>query len=220
MAQFRIPNRDQLLMFETVDLNSIAPVGSAVYTIDKIVDSLDTSDIENKYDIKDSMGRPPFHPKTIIKVGLYALHNCRFSTRKMEEDTRYNLGYKFLTGNEIIDHTTFAKFFSNYTNYVTELFSQIVFTCREHDLIDFDILPIDTVKTKADASYKQTKNLKSIQKDIDKIKEKIKEMLEKADEVEDAELKALEKRLDKVKMLRIHLKSELKKNVKTKTKMK
>jgi len=27
MAKFRIPNRDQLLMFEVVDLKSVAPVG-------------------------------------------------------------------------------------------------------------------------------------------------------------------------------------------------
>jgi len=58
MAQFRIPNRDQLLMLETVDLNSVAPVGSVVYTIDEIVNSLDLSDIEKQYDIKDPMGRP------------------------------------------------------------------------------------------------------------------------------------------------------------------
>ena len=199
MAQFRIPNRDQLLMLETVDLNSIAPVGSIVYTIDKIVNSLDLSDIEKQYDIKDSMGRPPFHPKTIIKVGLYALHNCRFSTRKMEDDTRYNLAYKYLTGNEVIDHTTFAKFYSNHKDYVAELFSQTVLICEEKNLIGFDILGIDTEKVKADASYKQTKNLNNIQKDIDKIKENIKQLLEKANEVEDVEVRALEKRLDRVK---------------------
>lgn len=82
MGCFRIPNRDQLLMLEIVDLDSIAPVRSAVYTIDKIVDDLDTSDIEAKYDIKDTLYRPPFHPKAIIKVGLYALHNYRFTTKK------------------------------------------------------------------------------------------------------------------------------------------
>jgi len=216
MAQFRIPNRDQLLMLETVDLNSIAPVGSAVYTIDKIVNSLDTSDIENKYDIKDPMGRPPFHPKTLIKVGLYALHNCRFSTRKMEQDTRYNLCYKYLTGNEVIDHTTFAKFFTNYTDYVTELFSQTALICKEENLIGFEILGIDTEKVKADASYKQTKSLDNIQKDIDKIKKNLKKLLEKADEVDEAETKALEKRLDKIKSAEKILKERLNEKCKDK----
>jgi len=216
MAQFRIPNRDQLLMLETVDLNSIAPVGSIVYTIDKIVNSLDLSDIEKQYDIKDSMGRPPFHPKTIIKVGLYALHNCRFSTRKMEDDTRYNLAYKYLTGNEVIDHTTFAKFYSNHKDYVAELFSQTVLICEEKNLIGFDILGIDTEKVKADASYKQTKNLNNIQKDIDKIKENIKQLLEKANEVEDVEVRALEKRLDKVKSAEKILNKRLKEKCKDK----
>jgi hypothetical protein len=29
-----------------------------------------------------------------VKVALLALHNCRFSLRKMEEDTIHNLAYK------------------------------------------------------------------------------------------------------------------------------
>jgi len=62
------------------------------------VDQLDTTEIEKNYDLESEPGREPFHPKTLIKVALYALHNCRFTLRKMEEDTRNHLGYKWLRG--------------------------------------------------------------------------------------------------------------------------
>jgi transposase len=72
--------------------------GSALHSIDTIVESLDTSAFEAAYDLESSRGNNPIDPKTIIKVCLFALHNGRFSTRKMEYDTGHHLGYMFLTG--------------------------------------------------------------------------------------------------------------------------
>ena len=82
MRKFIKPQLNQLLMLQTVDLNSIALPGSALYSIDTIVESLDTSDFEAVYDLESSRGNCPIAPKTIIKVCLYALHSGRFSTCK------------------------------------------------------------------------------------------------------------------------------------------
>jgi len=87
-AQIHKARRNQLLMLQTVDLNSIALPGSALHSIDTIVDSLDTSTFEAACDLESSRGNCPIAPQTIIKVCLYALHSGRFSTRKMENTTR------------------------------------------------------------------------------------------------------------------------------------
>ena len=97
MRSFSVPNRKQKLLLTEIDLESIAPVGSALRYIDELVEMLDTSAIEVTYDLESEQGRNPIHPKTFIKVGLYALHNCRFSLRKMQEDIENHLGYKWLT---------------------------------------------------------------------------------------------------------------------------
>ena len=55
---------------------------------------LDTGEIEKTYDLYSENGREPIHPNTQIKMGLNALHNCRFSLRKMEYDIEHHLGYK------------------------------------------------------------------------------------------------------------------------------
>ncbi len=200
MRHFVEPNRDQLIMLKTVDLRSAAPVGSVVHTIDRIVDSLDTTRFEETYDLESEQGQNPIHPRTLIKVCLYALHNCRFSTRKMEEDTIHNLGYMFLTGERSIDHTTFSKFLTRFKEEILDLFSQIVMFCAEEGLVDFDVLAIDSVKIRANASYKQAKNKKALKKEEAKIRARLDELISKVDksEEESQEYRRLRKRLKRV----------------------
>jgi transposase len=173
-----------------VDLDSIAPVGSPLRTIDELVESLDTREIEKVYDFDSAQGQNPFHPKTFIKVALYAIYNCRFSLRKMQDDTTNHLGYKWLTGDRSIDHSTIGYFLVRFHLQVVELFSQVVQICKEKGLIEFDLLAIDSVKMRANASYKQSKNMEGIEKEEQKIRRRLGELLrgvEKGREAEERE---------------------------------
>ena len=156
MRSFIIPDRKQKLLLTEIDLESVAPIGSALRYIDELVEMFDTSAIEETYDLDSEQGRNPIHPKTYIKVGLYALYNCRFSLRKIQEDIENHLGYKWLTGDRAIDHSTIGKFFAKYIDEIVELFSQVVTICEQQGLIDFDILAIDSMKLRANASCQQT----------------------------------------------------------------
>ena len=49
----------------------------------------------------------------------------------------------------------------------------------EHELIDFEVLNIDTVKIRANASYKQFRTYEGIEKEQAKLKEKLAELIEK-----------------------------------------
>jgi transposase len=126
MRTFIEPERNQLLLLTHVNLETVAPIGSAVRTIDELVDRLDTSEIEATYDLESEQGQNPIHPKTLIKAALFAIHNCRFSLRKMECDTGLNLAYRWLTGDRTIDHSTKGKFLSRYRRSILDLFSQTV----------------------------------------------------------------------------------------------
>ena len=190
MRAFVTPNREQKILMTEVDLDSIAPVGSPLRTIDELVESLDTREIEKVYDFASAQGQNPFHPKTFIKVALYAIYNCRFSLRKMQEDTTNHLGYKWLTGDRSIDHSTIGYFLARFHLQVVELFSQVVQICKEKGLIEFDLLAIDSVKMRANASYKQSKNMEGIEKEEQKIRRRLGELLrgvEKGREAEERE---------------------------------
>jgi len=177
MRSFKVPNRKQLLLLTHVSLDSIAPVGSALRCIDELVEQLDTTEIEKNYDLESEHGREPFHPKTLIKVALYALHNCRFSLRKMEEDTEKHLGYKWLTGDEVIDHSTMGYFLGRYREQIVDLSTQVVVLCREQELVDFEVLAIDSMKVRANASYKQSRDVQGIEKEEQRIKARLQELI-------------------------------------------
>jgi transposase len=217
MRSFRVPIRKQLLLLTQVNLDSIAPVGSALRCIDELVDQLDTAEIEKDYDLESEQGREPFHPKTLIKVALYALKNCRFSLRKMEEDTRNHLGYKWLTGDEEIDHSTMGYFLSRYKDQIVELFTQVVVMCAEQELVDFEVLAIDSVKLRANASYKQSRDLRGIRKEEQKIKTRLQELIGQVggnSEMVSKEAERLKRRAEKLQ----EAKKELKQRIESKHK--
>jgi len=205
MRKFKQPNREQQLMLATVNLDSVAPVGSALRAIDELVDQLDTSTIENQYDFDSLQGALPIHPKTMIKVALYALHNCRFSLRKMEADTHHHLGYQWLTGNEPIDHSTMGKFLSRFKRELPELLGQVAMIGVEHELIDFEVLNIDTVKIRANASYKQFRTMEAIEKEKANLTKRLTDLIEKSCREEENEHAAILGRLDKLEMAKAEL---------------
>jgi transposase len=212
VRSFVIPDRKQKLLLTEVDLDTVAPLGSVLRYIDELVEMLDTSEIEKTYDLDSEKGREPIHPKTHIKVGLYALHNCRFSLRKMEYDIEHHLGYKWLTGDKAIDHSTLGKFYARYLDEIVELFSQVVMLCAEQDLLDFDILAIDSVKLRANASHKQSKTLSFIEKEEKKLKERLRQLIEAATRdgsLQEEEQKALAGRLERLEEAKTVLKGRI-----------
>jgi transposase len=164
---------------------------------------LDTTAIEAHYEVASDSGRHPFHPKTLLKVALLALHSCRFSLRKMEQDTVNNLAYRWLTGDMAVDHSTMGYFLARFRAEIVELFGQLVALCQERGLIEFDLLAIDTVKLRASASYKRSKTLEGLEKEEDKIKERLQEILDSASDGQEVdERRVLEQRVERVREAR------------------
>jgi hypothetical protein len=77
----------------------------------------------------------------------------------------------------------------------------VVQICREKGLIEFDLLAIDSVKMRANASYRQSKNLEGIEKEEKKIRKRLGEQLrgvEKGREAEERDKEALEFRQERL----------------------
>lgn len=212
MKRFINPDREQQLLFAEVNLNSFITPTTPAYIIDKLVNCLDTSTIEEKYNMDIWQGVNPLHPKTYIKISLLALHNCRFSLRKIEEDTKNNIMYRWITGDKTIDHSTIGKFFKKFKTEIIDLFTQIVEIARKEDLLDFNILAIDTVKIRANASYKQTKDLKGIDKEKNKIKAQLEDLIENPDRIGREEELTLSKKLLKLQKAENELKKRVEEN--------
>jgi transposase len=120
----------------------------------------------------------------------------------MEEDTEKHLGYKWLAGDEVIDHSTMGYFLSRYREQIVDLFTQVVLLCREQELVDFEVLAIDSVKLRANASYKQSRDVQGIGKEEQKIKSRLQELIGQVDgnaaEMVSRETKRLKRRAEKL----------------------
>src|SRR5208337_799967 len=81
---------------------------------------------------------------------------------------------------------------------------QVILVSKEYDLIGFEILNIDTVKIRANASYKQFRNMDGLDKDINKIREQLSELIKNAcenknsDEENNKDIKQKQTRLIKL----------------------
>lgn len=206
MQYFQTPKRDQKLFIENVNFDTIAPQGSPVRVIDEMVDMLDTSEIESHYESKFNWGKNPIHPKTYLKIILFAMHNCRFSLRKIEEDLKCHMQYRWLSGDIRLDHSTFGKFLVRFTSEISRLFAQTVAICVQEELVSFDLLAIDSVKLRANANYKNSKTKKALNKSIAKIEKKITDLIETVDNEEKVQkqlsmLKFRKEKLEKAKSL-------------------
>ena len=73
----------------------------------------------------------------------------------------------------MIDHSTMGYFLSKYREQIVDLSTQVVVLCMEQDLVDFEVLAIDSVKIRANASYKQNRDLHGIEKEEQKIKSRL-----------------------------------------------
>lgn len=212
MKSFKEPDRAQQLLFTEVDLNSFVEIDNPAYIINQLVDCLDIRAIEEQYNLGIWQGDDPIHPKTYIKVSLLAIHNCRFSLRKIEYDTKYNLVYRWLTGDKVIDHSTIGKFLNKFKLELIDLFSQVITIAKDKGLLDFDLLAIDTVKVRANASYKETKSLNAIQETKKTLTGQLKELFENEAHTESKEMVVLENRIQKLKIAEKILKERMQKN--------
>jgi hypothetical protein len=63
----------------------------------------------------------------------------------------------------------------------------VVEVCEEQGLVEFDLLAIDSVKLRANASYKQSKTLEGLEKEEEKHRGRPEEILDTAGDAHGAE---------------------------------
>ncbi|MDR0912555.1 MAG: IS1182 family transposase [Methanobrevibacter sp.] len=161
-------NQDQSRFILFNPKNNI-PDGHICFLVDEVVEGLDFSEINGKYE--GTPGYPAFNRKMLLKIDIMGTIDSIFSSRKICEQTRMNDVYKFLTGCEVIDHRTLCRSRKeNKELYKKSLLSTIVMGVKE-GIIKFEHIGLDGTLFKADASVSNLfteENLKVIDEIINK----------------------------------------------------
>lgn len=148
---FREYDIDQLLLLPQ-DMRAWQPESHLALFISDVVDNLDLSAIVEKYEKGDGRGQPPFHPRLMVKLLIYAYCKGKPSSRKIEQATYDEVPYRVLAAGQHPDHDTIAEFRKRHLSAMTGLFMQVLQLCQEAGLVKLGHVALDGTKIKANAS--------------------------------------------------------------------
>lgn len=123
-------------------------------------------------------GRPPYHPKMMLKVILLAYINRIYSSRQIEKQLKENIYFMWLSGNQTPDFRTINRFRSErMKNVIYETFFSIVDMLHEEGLVKLEDYFIDGTKIEANANKYSFVWRKSTEKYDQKINEKFQKII-------------------------------------------
>ena len=114
-----------------------------------IVDQLDLSELETRY---DGGGKQPCHPAMLLALLFYGYATGVFSSRKLEQATHDSVALRFITGDAHPDHDTIATFRKRFLMELEGLFVQLLVMARVMGVLKLGKVSLDGTKIKANAS--------------------------------------------------------------------
>ena len=101
-------DRTQAVLFPQ-SLDEIIDADNEVRIVDLFVDSIDLRQFT--FQLKSATeGRPPYHPKDLLKLYVYGYLNSIRSSRALEKECRRNIELMWLLHQLVPDHNTIANF--------------------------------------------------------------------------------------------------------------
>lgn len=101
-------DRDQLLLMPPA-LQEWLPEDHLVWTVLGAVDQMDLERFERGYRL-GAAGRPPFDPRVMVALLLYAYSRGNRSSRRIERACVEDVAFKVITGMRCPDHSTIVEF--------------------------------------------------------------------------------------------------------------
>ncbi len=191
-------DRKQAVLFpETLD--QLIEINNAVRFIDIFVDTLDIVEMGFK-DVRCNInGRPPYHPKDLLKLYIYGYLNKIRSSRSLERECKRNIELKWLLHGLIPDHNTISNFRRDNPTAIKKVFRATVNVAKNLDLIGGILLAGDGTKLRAQNSKKNNYNQKKIDRHIAYIENKLSEYCKALETADGNKKEVIEKKIEKQK---------------------
>jgi transposase len=213
-ARFKAYRPDQMFLLPP-SLRDWLPEEHLAYFLSDLVDELDLSEFYAAYRPAGSAGQPPFHPRMMTKLLLYAYCVGVPSSRRVEERTHTDVAFRLLAAGDHPDHDTICEFRSRHLEALSRLFVEVLLVCRQAGLVKLGHVALDSTKVKANASKHKAMSYARMGEAEEALEAQVRELLEQArqaDEEEDRrygkgrrgdelpeELRFRQKRLEKIR---------------------
>jgi transposase len=164
------------------------PEGDLAYFIMDVVSELDLSAIYSHYSSSRS-GQPPYNPRMMTSLILYAYCVGLPSSRKIEAATYTQIPFRVITADQHPDHDTIADFRKTHLQALAVLFVNVLQLCQKAGLVQLGHISLDGTKVKANASKHKAMSYDRMAKTLPQLEAEVEQLLEEAktvDEQEDA----------------------------------
>ena len=225
---------DQMLLLPP-SLQDWLPENHLVYFVSDIVDNLDLDAIESFYE-KEDRGQPPYHPKMMTKILVYAYCVGIFSSRKIQKRLLEDVAFRVLAACNQPDFRTISDFRKIHHKVLEGFFQQVLRLVMKAGAIKLGRVAIDGSKVKANASKHKAMSYGRMKTEEKALKEAVQKLLDQAkvtDEAEDRrygkdksgdelpeELSRRETRLQRIREAKRALEAEAREEAKEKGKSK
>jgi transposase len=184
---FRPYEPDQLLLLPP-SLADWVPEDHLARFVGDVVATLDLRAIEETY--TEERGYPPYHPRLMVGLLLYAYCTGVYSARKIGRQVIDSVAFRFLAAGHTPDFRTLNEFRRRHGSALAALFEQVLRLCRQAGLGKLGRVAIDGTKSKANASKHKAMSYGRMKQDEARLRQEVAELLrraEQADRDEDAQ---------------------------------
>lgn len=154
--------------------------------VSEIVDDvLDLSAVYASYG--SASGAPPYDPRMMLKVLLFAYSTGVTSSREVERRCRRDVAFRWLSGNQTPDYRSLARFRRRHLEVLPGLFAQVLGVCAQAGLVSLGRVALDGTKLHAAASKHKAMSYDRIVPKISELQAEVDALLAEAEQVDRAE---------------------------------
>jgi transposase len=156
-----------------------------VWVIDKIINDIDSALLDKPFSHNTRKGGcPPYHPRMMLKILIYAYCNKIYSCRKIARALKRDVAFMWLSGRQYPDFHTINRFRGVYFKDTLEsAFAHVVTFLVEHGYIHTKDYFVDGTKIEADANRFSHVWKKNTNRYAEKVKERALEIMREVDQI-------------------------------------
>ena len=184
MKTFRPYQPEQTLLLPP-SIEEWLPEGHLARFVREVVAMLDLSAIEGTY--TEERGYPPYHPRMMVTLLLYAYSTGTYSSRRMAAKLIDDVAFRFLAAGNAPDFRTLSDFRKTHGVALNGLFVQVLKLCAEAGLVKLGRVAVDGTKMKANASKHKAMSYARMSEREAALQQQVEELLARAEATDDAE---------------------------------
>jgi transposase len=174
------PNQSLLL---PPSLRDWLPENHLAFFVSDVIDEIDLRPILSKYE-REGRGYPPYDPRMMVKVLVYAYCVGVASSRKIAQRLQEDVAFRLLAANNWPDFRTISDFRKRHLRELSGLFDQVLHMCAKSGLVKLGHVALDGTKIEANASKHKAMSYGRMKKEDDRIAAEVKRMLEEAERID------------------------------------